>query len=63
MSEKEKEAIVEEQQQDISELLQIRRDKLAALQAEGNNPFFVNRKFMTVLKSWKEKMCALQVVL
>ncbi len=42
MSEKEKEAIVEEQQQDISELLQIRRDKLAALQAEGNNPFFVN---------------------
>ena len=30
MSEKEKEAIVEEQQQDISELLQIRRDKLAA---------------------------------
>ena len=42
MSEKEKEAIVEEQQQDISELLQIRRDKLSALQAEGNNPFFVN---------------------
>ena len=42
MSEKEKESIVEEQQQDISELLQIRRDKLAALQAEGNNPFFVN---------------------
>lgn len=33
---------MEEQQQDISELLQIRRDKLAALQAEGNNPFFVN---------------------
>ena len=31
MSEKEKEAIVEEQQQDISELLQIRRDKLSCL--------------------------------
>ncbi len=43
MSEKEKEIVLEaEQQQDISELLQIRRDKLAALQAKGNNPFFVN---------------------
>ena len=39
MSEKEKEAIVEEQQQDISELLQIRRDKLAALQAKGKIRF------------------------
>lgn len=42
MSEKEKGVIPQEEQQDISELLQIRRDKLSALQAQGNNPFFVN---------------------
>ena len=43
MSEMEKEMTApEEQEQDLSELLQIRRDKLAALQEEGNNPFFVN---------------------
>lgn len=27
------------QEQELSELLQIRRDKLAALQAQGNDPF------------------------
>ena len=32
---------VEEQEQDISELLQIRRDKLTALQQEGKDPFFI----------------------
>ncbi|MCI9575517.1 MAG: lysine--tRNA ligase [Clostridiales bacterium] len=43
MSEMEKEMTApEEQEQDLSELLQIRRDKLAALQEEGKNPFFVN---------------------
>lgn len=30
------------EQQPLSELLQIRRDKLATLQAQGNDPFFVN---------------------
>ncbi len=43
MSEMEKEMTApEEQEQDLSELLQVRRDKLAALQEEGKNPFFVN---------------------
>ena len=42
MSEKEKEVQTEEQTQDLSELLQIRRDKLADLQSAGKNPFFVN---------------------
>ena len=30
-----------EQEQDLSELLQIRRDKLTALQQEGGDPFEV----------------------
>lgn len=32
---------IEQGQPELSELLQIRRDKLAALQAEGNNPFAI----------------------
>ena len=38
----EKEKGTQQEQQSLSELLQIRRDKLAALQAKGENPFFVN---------------------
>lgn len=38
MSDKTKEP-VEQEQQDISELLQIRRDKLTALQQAGKDPF------------------------
>ena len=30
-------------EQDINEILQIRRDKLAKLQAEGNNPFEITK--------------------
>lgn len=40
MSEKEKEAIVEEQQQDISELLQIRRDKLGCITSRREQSVF-----------------------
>lgn len=42
MSDQTKEPIVQaEEEQDISELLQIRRDKLTALQQEGKDPFYI----------------------
>ncbi len=43
MSEREKELRNGAKEQDVSELLQIRRDKLAALQAEGKDPFAIVR--------------------
>ena len=38
----------EEPQQDLSELLQIRRDKLAALQEAGKDPYAVTKYDVTV---------------
>ena len=39
MAEKNKTEMPQEQEQDLSQVLQVRRDKLAALQAEGKDPF------------------------
>ena len=39
MAEKIKTEMPQEQEQDLSQVLQVRRDKLAALQAEGKDPF------------------------
>ncbi len=39
MAEKNKKETSQEQEQDLSQILQVRRDKLAALQAEGKDPF------------------------
>ena len=39
MAEKNKKEQTGEQEQDLSQILQVRRDKLAALQAAGKDPF------------------------
>ena len=51
-----------EQEQDLSELLQIRRDKLTALQQEGGDPFEVTVS-KTILKRSKIRTSALRVAL
>lgn len=57
-------------EQDLSELLQIRRDKLSALQQEGKDPFLLqlahviplHRKSVTALKNLKIRMSVLLAV-
>ena len=39
MAEKNRKDNPQEQEQDLSQILQVRRDKLAALQKEGKDPF------------------------
>ena len=39
MAENNKQATPQDQEQDLSQVLKVRRDKLAALQKEGKDPF------------------------
>ena len=53
------------QQQDLREILQIRRDKLKALQDAGMNPFEITRydadpharRSRTILTRWRGRPC------
>ena len=56
-----------EQAVDTKQLLKVRREKLAELQANGQNPFEITKpatalRSRTILKNWNPRVCGLQGV-
>ena len=48
--------------QDINQLLKVRREKLAELQEQGNDPFTITKYDVTITSSLKERMFPSQAV-
>ena len=63
MAENNKQATPQDQEQDLSQVLKVRRDKLAALQKEGKDPFqqtkftvyTTPRRSKSTLTRWKAR--------
>ena len=64
MAEKNRKDNPQEQEQDLSQILQVRRDKLAALQKEGKDPFQQTKftvsatpsRLRTTLTRWRGRL-------